>query len=226
MTIRILQKIFSQLSFLLIVAGTYGFISTFFIGNYSSNKELSLNRIEGIIVNDSYIYVGLGEFSRVQQYNLKGTFIKGWNTNTYGKDFTFKIDGNTPIVLKKHLVRQESIDFANSKLFDETTKEMLIDNKEYKQILNPNFYIDDKGNEYYVSGLFFKKLIKRENDIEKTIINQSYILNFFNGSNTPLSFLTIGIFIFSLLNFKTISNHMSIHQNDSKLLQLFLKIMT
>ncbi len=167
-----LQKILSQISFLIFVAGIYGFLSNTFFENNRNDQEFSLNNIQGIIVKDQYIYIGLGEFSRIQQYSLNGNFVKTWKTNTRGKNFTFKVEGNYPEVLNAHLNRgafKKNLNLVSEK---PELKDLFLNNPEYQQIQNPNFYKDQFGNEYRVSGLFFKSLKKKENGLEKKIFRR------------------------------------------------------
>lgn len=223
---RLVQRTLSQLAFIIILVGALVFVLTFLSGKQDQNKEVSLFKVQGIIVSETYILIGLAGSSRIQQYNLKGEFIKGWETKTFGKEFTFKIQGNKPLVLQKHLNRKQAIEFYNSELMVDSLQNLAFHTIEFQQVLNPNLFVDADENEYFISGLFFKKLMKKKGELEEIIVKQSYFLNFFSGTSTPLFFLSLGILFFTLLNLKTITQHMISHKNEPKLLQLILKILT
>ncbi len=52
---------------------------------FPNNVQFPLSRIGGITVDsDSNIYLALSHYSRIQKYNSKGEFIRGWFVNTSG----------------------------------------------------------------------------------------------------------------------------------------------
>jgi hypothetical protein len=52
---------------------------------FPTNVKFPLGRIGGITINsDSNIYLAISNYSRIQKYNSKGEFVKGWFVNTSG----------------------------------------------------------------------------------------------------------------------------------------------
>ena len=179
----------------------YFFQNTARAKSHYLSEELPINDVQGIIVNDSSIFLGLGEYSRIQQYDLNGNFIYAWNTWTYSKDFTFDLDEfGKPFVTTKHLFRREQTERLNAMLLNELNKKVNIRSVKNQQILSPKEIITIDGIRYFVMDGFNKKLLKTIEGKTFSIIDQSLILN--SQSGTINSWLTagLGILIFFGIN--------------------------
>ena len=184
-----MKKTARILSFILLFIG----FSFFFVkGNlFGKDKEIPLGEIKGIIVDSNKnIYVGCGFYDRIQVYDKSGKFIKNWKISAYNGDFTinFSKDENISIVTLKN---------------DQKTVYSKVGKKIYTKPFNSENYIKTKrnlksfetndNNIYEIKGNFLHRKIIINN--EKTIINQSIWLQFFNSSKNILLIILLGIII-------------------------------
>lgn len=207
---------------MIVLFGFYGF----FVANSNSDggnleKELPLNSIQGVIVNESGIYIGLGYYSRIQKYNHEGNYIKAWETKTYSKDYAFKIKNGTPEISSRNVSKNQVDWMLESEHVDDKTRKLLLETGDFKQILNPLTFTDDKGVLYMIEGSFSKKLVKIQNGEKTVIIKQSIMLNLFNGYSRPWFYGVIGILLFTLLNVNIITQNFSNRNGISSFINLF-----
>ena len=192
--------------------GIVAFISNIIFHNGIKNRkiEFPIPNSAGIEVNDSGIYIGLIEYSRVQRYDFNGKFIEAWSTNTYAKDFHFNTDDNgTPNAFKVEKTAQlndEEIDNV-AKLINDTSIIKIL-KKEIKKntTYNPNlFHSEDYGDYYFKNGLS-KQLIQKINGKEKIIINQPFYINCLAGPFKAWFTSFFGLISLLLINIKNVIN--------------------
>lgn len=181
--------------------GLYGFFQARTDSNGGNlEKELPLNSVQGIIVNESGIYVGLGYYSRIQKYNHKGIFLKSWRTNTYSKDYTFKINSSgNPEILQRHILRNQIKNMFESEDNYEVLK-ILKEVEGNRQALNPYTFESKDGFIYRFKDGLFKQITKENEGVESVVITQSIFQIIFNGYSTPWTFGVLGMIAFLIIN--------------------------
>ncbi len=209
---RILRRLISYISIITMLLGILGFIANMIVHNGIKNPkiEFPIPNSAGIEVNDSGIYIGLIEYSRIQRYDFKGNFIEAWNTNTYAKDFHFYTDENgTPTAFKfdkASNLNDEQIDNV-AKLINDTSIIKIL-KKEIKKntSYNPNhFHSEDYGDYYFKNGLS-KQLFQKINGKEKIIICQPFYINCFAGPFNAWITAFIGLISLLVINIKNVIN--------------------
>lgn len=164
---------------------------------YGSSEELPIDDVQGVIVTDEAIYIGLGNYSRIQKYTLDGEFVSAERTYTHGKDFTFKVDEyGTPKVANKHVDRNNSHTLYESELLDDETKEFLKELNNYDQVIRPKEFTTQDGVRYYVNDGFKKSLIKIENGKTMVLKEQDFFTNMYAGSLVPWLTGLLGLMLF------------------------------
>lgn len=206
-----IRKILSLVFLAIACLGFYGF----FLGMTQSNNSdcttrQPINDVQGIIVTESGIYIGLGHYNRIQKYDLHGNYITCWKTNTYSKDFTFRVNQNREgEVVMKNVSRAEIDELKNSKKFDTIVNQAVELIANQQQIKNPLEYHDKYGNLYKIKGWIFKKLVKIHDGKEDIIIMQNLKQNILNGVLKPVLLGVIGVICFLATNLKTITRNTS-----------------
>lgn len=72
-------------------------------GLYTNHTEVPLYDVQGIIVKNNVIYIGVGPpANRVQKYTIDGQFIENTQVNGGNKKYTFTVDEYDFIEVKKH----------------------------------------------------------------------------------------------------------------------------
>ena len=146
--------------------------------SFPLEKELPLGDVQGIIVVENSIYIGLGDFSRIQKYSMNGTFEQAWNTYTYSKDFTFDVsDSGTPKITNTHLDRSSAKKVLNSKLLSLEVKEIMESTIYFQQVLRPHEFYTKDSVRYFIEDGFSKKLYREQNNQSTIIIDQGLITN-------------------------------------------------
>lgn len=85
-------------AYILLIIGGIGWLGGFLlslgrIGPISSFTELPLGDLSGVAVDSAgRIYCQLGFYSRIQQYDATGKFIKGWSVNAAGGAFKIRVN--------------------------------------------------------------------------------------------------------------------------------------
>lgn len=206
-----IRKILSIVFLIIAGLGCYGFI----IGltqasNSDCSSQLPIHNVQGIIVTESGIYIGLGHYNRIQKYDLQGNYITCWKTNTYSKDFTFRVnqDGEGEIAMK-NISRREIDELKNSKKFDTIVNQAFQIIANQQQIKTPLEYHDKYGNVYKIKGWIFKKLVKINDGKEDIIIKQNLQQNIFNGVLKPWLLGVFGVIFFLAINLRIITRNLS-----------------
>lgn len=214
-----IRKILSIVFLIIGGLGCYGFILGLTqASNSDCSSQLPIHDVQGIIVTESGIYIGLGHYNRIQKYDLQGNYITCWKTNTYSKDFTFRVnqEGEGEVVLK-NVSRRKIDELKNSKKFDTIVNQAFQIIANQQQIKNPLEYHDKYGNLYKIKGWIFKKLVKIHHSKEDIIINQNLQQNIFNGVLKPWILGVFGIICFLAINLGIITRHTSDTDNFSPL---------
>ncbi|AEV32123.1 hypothetical protein Oweho_1117 [Owenweeksia hongkongensis DSM 17368] len=87
-----IRKSLSILPLLIAFIGCNGFLIAWVQANASEcSTQLHISDVQGIIVTESGIYIGLGYYSRIQKYDLHDSYIDCWETDTDSKEFEFII---------------------------------------------------------------------------------------------------------------------------------------
>jgi len=205
------------------LVGLYGFISA--NNGVRNNKEAPLNSVQGIIVNDLNIYIGLGFYNRIQKYDLQGNYLKCWHTDTYSKDFTFKVKTNgEPEILQRNVLRNTTKKLIESNEFGEEVTDIIQNLEGTNQLMNPTEYTDIQGDLYRFHDGFFKKLTKSSDGKEVVVITQTFMQNLYNGYSTPWSLGAFGILIFLLVNANIFTKHLSKGKENFNLLNTLVDI--
>lgn len=220
-----IRKILSLVFLVITGLGCYGiFLGLTQANNSDCTTQQPINDVQGIIVTESGIYIGLGHYNRIQKYDLQGDYITCWKTNTYSKDFTFRVnqDGEGEIAMK-NVSRREIDELKNSKKFDTIVNHTFQIIANQQQIKNPLEYHDKYGNVYKIKGWIFKKLVKIHDGKEDIIINQNLQQNIFNGVLKPLLLGVFGVINFLAINLGIITRNLS-DTNNYNPLKTFIDI--
>lgn len=146
-------------------------------GVYSNDDEIALSNVQGIIVQDSIIYIGIGPATnRIQEYTIEGRFIKNININGGNKKYTFKInDYGRPIISKRGY--HDKKDFEKMKeVLSEKSYDLIMSLKSSSQLISPKEFTTKDGIKYYlIDHPFSNKLIREDLDGDRyEIINQNF----------------------------------------------------
>ena len=214
-----IRKILSLVFLVIACVGFYGlFLGLTHANNSDCSTQQPINDVQGIIVTESGIYIGLGHYNRIQKYDLHGNYITCWKTNTYSKDFTFRVNQNGEgEVVMKNVSRAEIDELKNSKKFDTIVNQAVELIANQQQIKNPLEYHDKYGNLFKIKGWIFKELVKIHDDNEDVIIKQSLLQNMFNGVLKPVLLGIFGVICFLAVNLKIIARNTSDIENYSPL---------
>lgn len=214
-----IRIIFSLLFLTVAGLGCYGFfLGVMQANNSECSTQQPINDVQGIIVTESGIYIGLGHYNRIQKYDLEGNYITCWATNTFSKEFTFRVNQNGEgEVVMKNISRREIDQLKHSKKFDSIVNQALSLTANQQQIKNPLEYHDKYGNLYKIKGWIFKKLVKIHDGKEDIIIMQNLKQNILNGVLKPVLLGVIGVICFLATNLKTITRNTSDMDNYSPL---------
>ncbi len=123
-----MRKILTYISTAIICFGMFGFLFNSILlplGILTYNEELPITDIQGIIEKNKKIYIGLGEYNRIQVYNSKGKYTEFIKTSNHSKAFDFKIDENNFPIVNVIYTRDNSIE----KYIQEDESEYRITNK-------------------------------------------------------------------------------------------------
>lgn len=208
--LTIIRRSLSYLCLSIMISGMLVFIAhlIFHDGIKNSRIEFPIPNSAGIEVNDSGIYIGLIEYSRIQRYDFKGKFIEAWSTNTYAKDFHFYMDENgTPTAFKVEKTAQlndKQIDNVANLINDTSIIKILKKEIKKNTTYNPNLFCsEDYGDFYFKNGLT-KQLIQKVKGNEKIIINQPFYINCFAGPFKAWFTAFFGMISLLLINIKNV----------------------
>lgn len=168
-----MRKIIFILSICMILMGACGFLLNMFIstGFVNLNMELPLERIQGVVEKNNNIYIGLGEYSRVQVYDLNGNYIKYIATNTNGKDYDFRID-------------DYDIVFTQTAYFRNITSS----------------YLDDHSIVFTTEGKYPYEIVCYPHNTRHITIKQSYLKSLVFAYTAQALSTVIGLILYFLVN--------------------------
>ena len=207
--LSIVRVTISILLLLLMVFGAFLFLRDAITSQeYNLSKELPIHNVQGIIVTDDAIFIGLGSYSRIQEYTLDGEFVSAKNTHTFMKDFTFTVDEyGIPKVLNKHVDRSNREYLYDTDLLDDDTRaaikavdDLLKELNNDQQASHPREYTTSAGVKYYVNDGLKSSIVKTENGTSTTIKVQSIYKSLTAGSVIPWLIGLISMFMFCLIN--------------------------
>jgi hypothetical protein len=168
-----MRKFFTYFATLLILFGLFGFFFNMFLSQNSVyNSELPLNSIQGIIEQNGNIYVGLGQYNRIQVYDLNGKFLHFINTSNHTKDYNFKIDEQGNPIINVIYLRK-------------------------KPIKN---YIQNDGSQYFIGNRIPLIIEKKDHLGIHHIIKQPFHMSLWSGVWNPWLIAIFGIFLFFTIN--------------------------
>lgn len=93
------------------------------IGVLKPNCQLPLYAITEIIEKEDKVYIGLGEYNRIQVYDIHGNYLNKIDVNTFGKHFSFYLDENNKIISRRSYnqgfedFKLEFVQFHNDHLY-------------------------------------------------------------------------------------------------------------
>jgi len=91
-----MRKTITYISLIFLIVGVLGFFCTILFGSVfrSQNIEFPLIGIQGVVLKNDKVYIGIGPYRRIQIYNLKGNYIGFQNVDKISQNFYFSIDNN------------------------------------------------------------------------------------------------------------------------------------
>lgn len=93
------------------------------IGVFKPDFQLPLYAITEIIEKEDKVYVGLGEYNRIQVYDTQGNYLNKIDVKTFGKHFNFYFDENNKIHTRRSYnqgfedFKREFLQFQNDNLY-------------------------------------------------------------------------------------------------------------
>lgn len=193
-----MRKTLTDIAVLIILFGMSGFLfNTLFVsqGSFIYKGELPLTGIQGIIEKNGKIYIGLGESSRIQVYNLDGKFIEYIKTPNYSKDFDFQIDENGSPTVNVIYIREKSIEK----------------------------YIQQDGSEYKISSKIPILLEKKDSFGKHIKIRQPLHMSLWGGSINCWLIGLMGVVFFVIINSTIIMNLAGMNITKEERMKLFFK---
>ncbi len=162
----------------------YGFFKNIF--RAFDNEELPLHNIQGIIVSDSVIYIGLGEYGEIQEYSLDGKFRKHYKANSSKWGFTFVIDSNGN-VLSNPKKTISDMELVTGKMPDEDPAFLEPDlaHTNIEQLFYPLTFQTLSGDKYAIEGEYFLSLYKYHGTMRTPVVIQSWFVKSLKGTFTP-----------------------------------------
>lgn len=170
-----MRKILTYIATLLILFGILGFLFNTLLlshGGITFKGELPLTNVQGIIEKNKKIYIGLGEYDRIQVYTLDGKYLDYYKTSNYSKAFDFSIDEiGDPIV---------NVIYTRDKPVEK--------------------YIQEDQSEYKIISRFPITVEKKHSNKKHIIIKQPLHMSFWGGSINCWLIGVIGVFLFFIIN--------------------------
>ena len=199
---RILSWILVLLSGYLIIV----FIISVF-GLYPTDSEIPLTNIQGVIVKNKIVYLGIGPPSnRIQSYNLRGEFIQNIKVDGGHQQYTFKIDKSRfPSTTKHSIVEKNVLEDALGSTFTPSHN----DYSHSLQLINPCRYIDEENNSFrFQNKLLSNELTINKYGVNREIIKQGFFFKLYHiGYAHVINFFVI--LFFTVLNSDTLSKLIS-----------------
>ena len=161
----------------------------------SKNIEFPLADIDGIDVNqDGNLFVASRFYSRIQVYNPKGDFVRGWFFYAPAGEIHIKINVENQIEVA-------ALSFDKIDIFDEDGK--LLKTNKYEDMYSwytpgnkdKHLLNESTGLQYDIEGLVFPRIIQTGPDGEKKIGRNAFYLFPFQGPFQAIVTAFIGGFI-------------------------------
>ena len=204
------RKIFYVVGLIFIFFGFTGFLSAGFsaldmLKWIPRSIELPLAGIDGIDVNkEGNLFVACKHYNRIQVYNPKGDFVRGWSLDDTGGIY-LKIRINDNDKVEVAALRGRKID-----TFDENGK--LLKTKKYDEDDTDFFdsfeqkgkHLFDKSRKYHydVEGWAFPRIIQTGQDGKKKIGKNAFYLFPFQGPFQGIATAVVGMTIVNKLEKK------------------------
>lgn len=211
MILKILHIVRIILSISFLMAVGYGFIG--FLVGYPllfEEGERPLHKIQGIVVRDSTLYVGLGEYNVIQEYSLDGTYKGFKNIDADKWGFTFDIDETgRPVVFKRMYNDQMAIDTSAIKRILGDSSYKILEQLSETRIVARSAMVFTTSNSvvYSVSSDYFPKILKTDKGHNKILIEQHWLQKSLQGHFTPWLIAAMGMCCFVSLNIFHITRH-------------------
>jgi hypothetical protein len=195
------KKIFLVVGMIFILFGVTGFFSAGFseldmLRWIPGNIELPLAGIDGIDVNrEGNLFVASSIYCRIQVYNPKGDFVRGWSLNNTGAILKIRINDKNKVevaALRGHKmdVFDENGKLIKTRKFDEDDRDFF-DSFEQK---GKHLFDKPRMCHYDVEGWVFPKIIQTGPDGKKKIGKNAFYLFPFQGPFQGLVTAFIGGF--------------------------------
>lgn len=204
-----MKKVTIVISYLLMLFGAFGFISGGLIslGIIEYDNELPLGDIKGIVVDSSgIIYIGLGEYSKIQCYDNTGSFIRNWSIAASGGAFNIDLDQKQNIIIST-AKGDRRIVYNN---IGEIISTEIIDNIYPNTINDRDIFISEDGAIFKVDGQMFPIIIRENKDFSDShiLISQPMILSMLKGPMPAWLIFAFGLILNYILRQDLIDKRM------------------
>jgi len=170
------------------------------IGVFKPNFQLPLYAVTEIIEKEDKVYVGLGEYNRIQVYDKQGNYLTKMDVFTYGKKFDFYFDENS-VLHYRVLVSQKT----------ENT------NSEFHQYLS--------GNVYQITSQFPLKIYKKTKKTNTLFLQDSVFFSLFATPFRSWFVSFIALIVLGLFNYPLIMDVMRSNIDENLKMKWILKKM-
>jgi len=197
------KKIFFVVGLIFILFGLTGFFSGVFsafgmLKWIPESVEFPLAGIEGIAVNrEGSLFVASGPYSRIQVYNAKGEFVRGWFLDdTGGGALKIKINDENEIIVATARGNHIYIFNENGRLLQSGKYDN--DTGYWDSFVQKGKHLSDEtaGLQYDVEGLVFPRIIQTNPDGKtKKIGRNAFYLFPFQGPFQGWVMAVVGMFL-------------------------------
>ena len=204
-----MRRIFSLILLSLLAFEAIGLLWNIFVklDIISPSNELPLANIQGIVVSDNRILIGLGDYDVIQEFDLSGSHVKNWGINSLNRGFHFWIDEHgkpksenrwSTGKLKKHLTTQY---FRNAKL---DSMQLISLSNQWNE---PELYADQNGVKYEIRNPIFRQLTRTANSETVVVFSQGLINNMWCGLTRTWLYCVVIWFSFLFVNIIPLTKH-------------------
>lgn len=166
------------------------------IGVFKPDFQLPLYAITEIIEKDDKVYVGLGEYNRIQVYDTQGNYLNKIDVKTFGKHFNFYFDENNKI----HTRRSYNQGFEDFK-------------REFLQFQNDNLYI--------IESQFPLQIFKKTKTSNKQFLKEPLLFSLYASPFRSWFISFIGLVLIGCVNYTSLVKAGSLDM-DKKLKTRFI----
>ncbi|MFM7683762.1 MAG: hypothetical protein ACKO7P_13635 [Bacteroidota bacterium] len=197
-----MRFVFNWLLLVVVVSGILCF--TIFmlinIGVFKPNFQLPLYAVTEIIEKEDKVYVGLGEYNRIQVYDKQGNYLTKMDVFTYGKKFDFYFDENS-VLHYRVLIGQKT----------ENT------NSEFHQYLS--------GNVYQIKSQFPLKIYKKTHKTNTLFLQDSVFFSLYSSPFGSWFISLIALIVLGMFNYPLIMDVMSSNIDKNLKMRFIIKKM-